>query len=95
MIIRTNKIRRTVPAREAEIKPFNYQSGLWKAIRSTQLKSIPYCEECKRNGIMTKATVCDHIKPVKDAPHLATDPTNLQSLCKRCHDSKSSKERRR
>lgn len=38
------------------------------------------------------AEVVDHIEPVRANPLRAFDTTNLQPLCKRCHDSVKQRE---
>src|SRR5262249_1870379 len=43
------------------------------------------CVECKAPGRLE----VDHIKPVRDAPELAFELSNLQSLCPRCHSRKT------
>jgi 5-methylcytosine-specific restriction endonuclease McrA len=63
--------------------------GTWrrlsKYIRDTQV----FCVMCKTNGIYTKATLTDHIIPVRIDPTRRLDETNLQVLCTACHSVKS------
>jgi 5-methylcytosine-specific restriction enzyme A len=68
-----------------------YQSEEWKLVRKRKLQLNPLCEECLRQGKLTKATMVDHIKPIKEggAP---LDLANLQSLCWSCHSRKSAEE---
>ena len=68
-----------------------YESSEWKRLRASKLAVTPYCEECFRHGNATKATMVDHIKPIKQggAP---LDIHNLQSLCWSCHSKKSIEE---
>ena len=68
-----------------------YNSAAWKKLRSIKLCLNPLCEECYKNGVLTKATVADHIIPIKQGG-TALDINNLQSLCDSCHSSKSIKE---
>lgn len=42
---------------------------------------------CKGEGFIRAATVADHVQEHKGDPILFWDPDNLQSLCKRHHDS--------
>lgn len=42
---------------------------------------------CKAEGFIKAANVADHIKEHKGDPVLFWDEDNLQSLCKRHHDS--------
>lgn len=68
----------------------------WKAYtRPRHLAQNPLCVYCARLGIVEAATVVDHIIPHRGCKILFNDKNNLQSLCKRCHDSvKQSEERR-
>ncbi|MEL7111223.1 MAG: HNH endonuclease signature motif containing protein [Pseudomonadota bacterium] len=64
-----------------------YKRAVWhKQLRPAQLAKQPLCVYCQRKGITTQATVVDHIVPHRGDVALFTDPNNLQSLCKPCHD---------
>lgn len=70
-----------------------YGLSVWKdELRPAQLLREPWCRECARRGIRTRATVVDHIQAHRGDWALFTDPTNHQSLCKQCHDRKTAKE---
>lgn len=56
------------------------------------LLAHPLCAFCWSKGLTVAATVADHIETVRDAPHRRLDPTNLQSLCKPCHDRERQRE---
>jgi 5-methylcytosine-specific restriction enzyme A len=63
-----------------------YQNKAWKALRNRQLQGEPMCRMCKANGVLTVATVCDHIIPHKgDLKKFWEGP--FQSLCDKCHNS--------
>lgn len=64
-----------------------YGRARWKRLREYQLACSPLCAYCLRQDIVTEADVVDHITPHKGDEALFFDPANLQSLCKRCHDS--------
>lgn len=66
-----------------------YKSSKWRDMRRVYLKQHPFCVECQRQGITTKATVVDHIKPHKGDKSLFFDTNNWQPLCKKCHDNKT------
>jgi 5-methylcytosine-specific restriction protein A len=42
---------------------------------------------CEQRGRIVAASVVDHIQPHKGNVTLFWDATNLQALCKGCHDS--------
>jgi hypothetical protein len=67
-----------------------YTLTRWRKIRSHQLKIEPLCRICISNGIITPATICDHIEPHRgDMIKFWNGP--FQSLCKQCHDSHKQK----
>lgn len=61
-------------------------------LRPAQLLREPFCRECARQGIRTRATVVDHIRPFRGDWTLFVNPANHQSLCKHHHDRKTAKE---
>ena len=50
------------------------------------LNANPLCAFHLRQRQTVAATVVDHIKSVREAPDLRLEWSNLQSLCKPCHD---------
>lgn len=64
----------------------------WKVARRKFLDCNPLCIECQNNGMLTEATVVDHIIPHKGDYRLFWDINNWQPLCKRHHDSKTARE---
>lgn len=68
-----------------------YSSPEWLKVKRRQLLEEPFCRECLKKGIYTKATMVDHIKPIKQGGDWY-DPSNLQSLCWSCHSKKSIEE---
>ena len=61
----------------------------WKRIRDSYAASHPLCEECRKDGRLTPATVVDHIIPHRGDQRLFWDEHNWQPLCKSCHDQKT------
>lgn len=59
----------------------------WQALRLQHLKVYP---KCIIAGCGRLATVVDHVVSIADAPHRRLDPTNLRSMCKPCHDRRTS-----
>lgn len=64
-----------------------YSSKTWRVLRSQQLTKQPLCEMCLALGRVTLADVVDHRTAHKGNWSLFSDPANLQSLDKQCHDS--------
>ena len=70
-----------------------YSLPVWTGdLRPNQLMREPWCRECARRGIRTRATVVDHIVPHRGDWAKFIDPANHQSLCKICHDRKTARE---
>ena len=70
-----------------------YNLTVWTDdLRPNQLMREPWCRECARRGIRTRATVVDHIQPHRGNWARFIDRDNLQSLCKSCHDGKTALE---
>lgn len=68
---------------------------IWqKRIRPSILKRDKYlCQMCLSKGKYIPAKIVDHIIPKK---HGGTDdPSNLQSLCETCHNTKTAMEYRK
>lgn len=64
-----------------------YDRAAWKRLRLEQLRREPFCVFCARSGRQVSAGVVDHIKPHKVDESLFFDASNLQSVCKTCHDA--------
>lgn len=78
--------------RERRHDDFDYNGRKWRNLRKMQLKMFPLCKHCEQNDIIEIASVADHIIPVKKGGP-GYDLDNLQSLCKKCHDRKSAKDK--
>lgn len=67
-------------------------SAEWHRIRAKQLHAQPYCEICLSHKVVRPAEVVHHITEVEtgrteqEQRSLAYAESNLQSLCKRCHN---------
>lgn len=66
----------------------------WQKESKEYLMAHPFCEECRRHGILRTADVVDHIKPHHGDSKSFWDKDNWQSLCKSCHDKKTGCEDR-
>lgn len=70
-----------------------YSLPVWTDdLRPDHLLREPFCRECARKGIRTRATDVDHVVDHKGSWPLFTDRSNLQSLCHRCHSRKTMRE---
>lgn len=69
-----------------------YGTAAWHRIRLAQLAEEPLCRHCAAENRVTAATVVDHVQPHWNDKQVFYDRTNLQSLCKRCHDIKTAGE---
>lgn len=70
-----------------------YSTVAWKAKRLTQLTAYPLCRLCEASALVVGAVIADHIEPHKGDLHLFWNG-ELQSLCKRCHDSAKQRQER-
>lgn len=65
------------------------RSARWKVVRLEAKRRDNFqCVKCSARGFLE----VDHIKRVKDAPDLAFELSNLQTLCKPCHSKKTQQE---
>jgi 5-methylcytosine-specific restriction enzyme A len=89
--------RRALPPRAPERRESAAARGYgrqWRKARAAYLAVHPLCVMCEAAGDVTPATVVDH-RVHHEGPHdrLFWDQENWQSLCKRCHDRKTARER--
>ena len=61
----------------------------WRKARKAFLSRHPLCVECLKSGVLTPATVVDHIVPHRGDHALFWNEQNWQPLCKDCHDRKT------
>ena len=63
-----------------------YNSKEWKYIRKSVLsRDLGLCLVCRKSGIITTSSLVHHIIEVKEDITKALDPTNLITVCDRCH----------
>jgi 5-methylcytosine-specific restriction endonuclease McrA len=63
-----------------------YGTAFWQRRRKLQLLEHPLCKLCLARGVVTIATVADHVEPHKGDWNLFC-LGELQSLCGSCHNS--------
>lgn len=62
-------------------------SRAWKIKRKAILRRDGYmCAECRKYGKARPAVLVHHIVPFEEAPELALESKNLESLCLACHN---------
>jgi len=67
-----------------------YRSKRWQSVRFLAKRRDGWkCVKCGAGGCRLEV---DHIKSVRDAPDLAFDMGNLQTLCVGCHSRKTQQE---
>ena|ERR1700731_3881095 len=72
-----------------------YRRAIWnhpkRGLRALQLARQPLCEAClaKSPPELTVATIAHHKVPHRGDWSLFSDPANLGSWCKTCHDSEA------
>jgi 5-methylcytosine-specific restriction enzyme A len=69
--------------------PRLYDLRVWRdRAQPMVLAAHPLCCMCLADGLITPATVVDHITPLTKRPDLGLEVANLQSLCKEHHDAR-------
>jgi hypothetical protein len=61
-----------------------YETAAWKRRRDYQLRIEPLCRMCNARGVVTPASVADHVTP-HHGDYNAFRLGQLQSLCGSCH----------
>lgn len=68
-----------------------YNNRKWRKFSKNYKEKNPFCVKCKEKGLIVASEVTDHIERVNTGGDVY-DESNLQALCKSCHNSKSGKE---
>lgn len=87
-----------MPLQERAERQKFYASAAWKAVRKQVLARDWHCVLCASipNGNQySVSTVVNHKKPLKMYPELALDLSNLEGICKACHDKVVQKAERK
>lgn len=71
-----------------------YNTAAWSVLRRSQLLNQPLCEMHSQMKKTVMANIVDHITPHKGDEELFFDISNLQSLCKSCHDRHKQRQER-
>ncbi|MCW0953256.1 HNH endonuclease [Weissella ceti] len=77
-----------------------YRSKRWRELRNQVVERDHHeCLSCRADGVITTDRMpdvvieVDHILSIIDRPDLVLDASNLQSLCRMCHNAKHDKYR--
>lgn len=71
-----------------------YGDKRWKQLREWQIRTHPLCQDCLFEGRSVPAEEVHHIRAFGDGKteeekwSLLLDPSNVVSLCKKCHDKR-------
>jgi 5-methylcytosine-specific restriction protein A len=65
-----------------------YGINRWRKLSEAKREADPLCEECLKLEIAVPAEEVHHVIPIRLAPHLAFEWSNLESLCVDCHRAK-------
>lgn len=71
-----------------------YKTTAWRKLQRYHMAKQPYCVVCMKQGIVRRGEIVDHIKEISDGGEKLAD-SNLQTLCRACHNRKTALERRR
>lgn len=81
--------RNSVKSPEAYEASRFYATARWHTMRLVVLNDEPLCRLCMADGTITPATVVDHVRRHNNDASMFFCYTNLQALCKPCHDVKT------
>lgn len=86
----TRQRRREYDQQRGSARERGYTWG-WEKYRKGFLAEHPSCVQCKAEGIVTPATVVDHITPHRGDDVLFWDGKNHQPLCETHHNRKTAR----
>lgn len=70
-----------------------YRIARWQKLRlQIFARDLFTCQMCKRIEGDTSQLVCDHVEPHGGCERMFWDETNLQCLCKSCHDGEKQRQ---
>ena len=85
-IMETPHTKRSHEKRHGSARERGYDRD-WERVAAEYLKSVNHlCEEHLRRGYLEPAELVDHVESLRDRPKRRLDPTNLDALCRQCHD---------
>lgn len=78
-----------------------YNTSRWRRLRALKLKDQPLCEVCLSHGVIRQADEVHHLDSFMDyvdrseQAEKAYDYSNLQSICKQCHQKEHHQKKNR
>ena len=80
----TEEIRALIVADNTEAF---YNSKAWRRLSHRIINAAhKECRICKQEHRLTRAVLVHHVKPLREHPELAYEPSNLMPLCHDCHE---------
>lgn len=99
------RLKRYAPGNEAERSQYRddtqhwrkwYKTARWQKLRmSVLVRDLFTCQMCGKLEPNTSKLVADHRIPHRGSEYLFWKDTNIQCVCKTCHDSEKQKRDRR
>lgn len=99
------RIKRYAPGDEVERSRFRdetqawrrwYKTSRWQKLRmSVLVRDLFTCQMCGKIETDTSKLVGDHIEPHHGNEALFWDSSNIQCVCKACHDGEKQRQERR
>ncbi len=86
---KANLVPPTLKRESATKRGYNHN---WQKARLAFLQKHPLCCMCEQEGMVTPATVVDHIKPHKGDQELFWDRSNWQPVCRTHHNKKTANQ---
>jgi 5-methylcytosine-specific restriction protein A len=68
-----------------------YNTARWKRLRNLHLSLHPLCLDCREIGIVTLASVVDHVHAISNGGAAFPAHEGLRSLCPSCHSQKTAR----
>jgi len=64
----------------------------WRLMSERLRRIHPLCQDCLDRGVVTPSVECHHVVKIIDAPQLRLDPSNIVTICRKCHQKRHEKD---